>query len=387
MRPPGEVAVRSYEDSALLERAWARLDAGGIATLAQRTRRRRSRVQLLAAVSLFCLGIAVGRWTVGGTSSNSPSATVSAESSLARTSHALSATGEPDLTPALAADGRQLRPASEAVRKNRERGPRRTATRAAAVLPQDSPPGPELSPTILEDGAVGTDEAPLGEPASPEPVSRAMWLVLAERGDFAAAFSELDHDGTFQAVLKASSAEELMTLADVARFAGREGRAILALRTVTERYRHDPNAPLAAMMLGNLLSRAGDRAGAAAAYALNRSLSPEGDFAEDALVRELDLALAERDLERVAELFQKYEAEFASESSVAGDSRLATLRAKAEALRAEQAARPSQEPDAQAPESTEHARGSASSGDDERTNADIDAPPGELSVSSAEESP
>jgi tetratricopeptide (TPR) repeat protein len=159
-------------------------------------------------------------------------------------------------------------------------------------------------------------EAKATEPAT----ERASWLILAERGDFAAAFSELDQGGTFQAVLQASSAEELMTLADVARFAGRDGRAIMALRQVTERYRDDPNAPLAAMMLGNLLSRAGDREGARAAYALNRTLSPDGDFAEDALVREL---------ERAEKLLQKYETEFPS------GSRLAAVRAEVEVLRAE----------------------------------------------------
>ena len=50
--------------------------------------------------------------------------------------------------------------------------------------------------------------------------------------------------------------------------------------------------------------------GAAAAYALNRRLSPGGDFAEDALVREFDMALEHGDLATVERLRAQYESEF-----------------------------------------------------------------------------
>lgn len=139
---------------------------------------------------------------------------------------------------------------------------------------------------------------------------KATWLVLAERGDFAAAFQALDESGGFDAVLVSGTPEELMTLVEVARFVGRNGRAIQALRAVTTRYESDPNAPIAAMILGNLLSKAGDAGGAAEAYALNRRLSPGGDFAEDALVREFDMAMADGDLPGVQRLRAQYEAEF-----------------------------------------------------------------------------
>jgi hypothetical protein len=142
------------------------------------------------------------------------------------------------------------------------------------------------------------------------PPPKATWLLSAERGDFAAAFQALDESGGFDAVLASGSPEELMTLVEVARFVGRNGRAIQALRAVTTRYESDANAPIAAMILGNLLSKAGDAGGAAEAYALNRRLSPGGDFAEDALVREFDMAMADGDLPSVQRLRAQYEAEF-----------------------------------------------------------------------------
>src|SRR5690606_28422932 len=79
---------------------------------------------------------------------------------------------------------------------------------------------------------------------------------------------------------------------------------------VIQLYPDDPNAPVAAMMLGNLLYRAGDVVGAAEAYALNRSLSPQGDFAEDALAREFEVALEAAHLERARALAMQYEREF-----------------------------------------------------------------------------
>src|SRR5690606_9873279 len=153
-------------------------------------------------------------------------------------------------------------------------------------------------------------EAPIIEAQEALAPPKASWIVSAERGDFAAAFQELDESGGFDSILATGGPEELMTLHEVARFVGRNGRAIQALRVVTTRYESDANAPIAAMILGNLLSRAGDAAGAAEAYALNRRLSPGGDFAEDALVREFDMAMADGDLASVERLKAQYEAEF-----------------------------------------------------------------------------
>lgn len=148
------------------------------------------------------------------------------------------------------------------------------------------------------------------EPALVLVVPPPRWLTLANGGEYRLAFQAVDEAGGFDAVVSRASAEELMTLADVARAAGQPGRAVQALREVLARDASDPNAPVAAMLLGNLLQRAGDYAGASEAYALNRRLSPRGDFAEDALARQFDVALDKGDLARARSLSAQYETEF-----------------------------------------------------------------------------
>jgi hypothetical protein len=136
------------------------------------------------------------------------------------------------------------------------------------------------------------------------------WEHLAETGDFEAARAALEAQGGFESVLGKASASELMTLADIARASGSRDRAIAALRRLVEFFREAPEAPLAAWTLGNLLDQSGDEAGAASAYALYRRLSPGGDFAEDALAREIDSALTLGKLELSARLIAQYENEF-----------------------------------------------------------------------------
>lgn len=280
--------LRSYADPAKLDRAWARLDG----KLAQR------RVgpnllghglvrQGLAAAALLTIGVGVGMAVERAQSEPAEVALTASE-----------VFASP--TPAGRRVERRALANQEEPSKRERAVPRRRVARALAPLAEETAEEPEAALTA-------EDLLPPIMELAPE---RPAWLKLAERGEFAAAFQEIDHEGGFDSVLASGSAEELMTLADVARFAGRQGRAIQALRAVTDRYREDPNAPIAAMMLGNLLSRAGDAVGAAEAYALNRSLSPGGDFAEDALVREFDMAVRAPDVERVKRLLSQYEQEF-----------------------------------------------------------------------------
>jgi TolA-binding protein len=107
-------------------------------------------------------------------------------------------------------------------------------------------------------------------------------------------------------VLGGSNSAQLMSLVDIARASGSRDQAIMALRRVVAAYPGTPEAPLAAWTLGNMLEQAGDEAGAAEAFALYRRLSPSGDFAEDAVVREVDAALTRGNLELAAELIDQY---------------------------------------------------------------------------------
>jgi TolA-binding protein len=136
------------------------------------------------------------------------------------------------------------------------------------------------------------------------------WEQLADDGDFEAANLALADAGGFEAVRATASAPQLMALVDVARASGSRDRAISALRRVVDAFPGAPEAPLAAWTLGNMLEQAGDEPGAREAFVLYRRLSPAGDFAEDALAREVGSAIAQGDLELATRLVAQYENEF-----------------------------------------------------------------------------
>ncbi len=136
------------------------------------------------------------------------------------------------------------------------------------------------------------------------------WQRQAQQGEYAAANRALKALGGFDAVLRSSTAEQLMSLVDVARATGQRGRAVAALRRVVEQFPGDPNAPLAAWTLANLLERSGDKAGAQKAFAAYRALSPKGDFAEDALARQVEATLEQGNLELAKKLAAQYEKDF-----------------------------------------------------------------------------
>ncbi len=137
----------------------------------------------------------------------------------------------------------------------------------------------------------------------------AEWQRLLEGGDFAGARRALDRQGGFDVAIAHASPAELMSLVDIARASGERGQAVSALRQVLS-HPDAPEAPLAAWTLGNLLDQAGDQPGAAQAFALYRRLSPAGDFAEDAAARQVDVALAEGNVELVTQLVEDYARDF-----------------------------------------------------------------------------
>src|SRR6478752_5277761 len=145
--------------------------------------------------------------------------------------------------------------------------------------------------------------------AAPSQAPLPEWQRLVELGDFPGAKRALDRQGGFDVAMAHASPSELMSLVDIARVSGERGQAISALRQVLA-HPEAPEAPLAAWTLGNLLDQAGDQPGAAQAFALYRRLSPAGDFAEDAAARQVDVALAEGNLELVTQLASDYARDF-----------------------------------------------------------------------------
>jgi transmembrane sensor len=103
------------------------------------------------------------------------------------------------------------------------------------------------------------------------------------------------------------SAQALLEEVDVARSQGRPDVAVGLLRRILREHPHDPRAPLAAFTLGRvLLNELGRPREAAAAFHEVRQKAPAGQFAEDALAREVDAWSAASEPSRARTLAEAY---------------------------------------------------------------------------------
>lgn len=173
------------------------------------------------------------------------------------------------------------------------------------------------APTSVQLGAAGapatTPEILLAPPAPTTllvPQASPQWESLADKGAYQAAWDALGQSSGFDSLLIRASADQLMSLSDIARGVKQGGRAMQALRGVLDRYPNDPSAQLAALTLSQMLGKAGDHAGAAKYAGLYRSLSPKGDFAEDALIQQIKSAVAQGDVEAAKKLSEQYEKDY-----------------------------------------------------------------------------
>ncbi|MCC6215927.1 MAG: hypothetical protein IT376_13765 [Polyangiaceae bacterium] len=281
-----EFEPRAWQDHATparVERIWDRLEE----SLAEAPAKARGRVAWVPAAVAVALvgGFALGRASVPA--AIAPALVAEPAAAGPRAAEA------PPPEPSVPGD----EPAREPPPAPAERA-RRVRARSAPAPSEVTvaPPSPPASPVA-------------GPTAAAEP-SEAGWERAAARGEWAVATGEVDRAGGFAAVARAASADQLMTLHEVMRRTGRRALAASALRQVFERFPSDPNAPLAAWTLATLLEKAGDRAGMAEALAVYRRLSPAGDFAEDALIRQLDAAIEQGDVARARELAQAHARDF-----------------------------------------------------------------------------
>jgi hypothetical protein len=273
--PSGTLRDQGTRDR--VDRVWQRLE-GELETAAPRSRVTLWWVPAAAAI-IFGAGVVVGsKWA-------RPEAAPVAVAEKPAANDPVS-TG---LAPAAARE--EPKPVQSAVAHHRAVAPRPRSTAVIPPLSDDEPVAIQV-------------EAPLAPPGPPE------WKQLADSGDFEAARTAIDRAGGFEAVLQSASPAQLMSLVDVARTAGQREVAVAALRRVVVDSPDSPEAPLAALTLGNMLEQAGDESGAAEAFALYRRLSPAGDFAEDATAREVEAALARGNWELAAGLVYKYEKDF-----------------------------------------------------------------------------
>lgn len=150
-----------------------------------------------------------------------------------------------------------------------------------ALAAEPKPSGPE--PPILQGPAPPPEaEAPARKTVVPD------WRELAARADYAAAWAAVEERG-FDTLRTRASAADLMTLADLARFARQPEKAASALTQIRERFAGTMEAGHAAFLLGRVASdQLGAPERAAPWFATYLNERPDGDFAPEAMGRLLD---------------------------------------------------------------------------------------------------
>lgn len=125
----------------------------------------------------------------------------------------------------------------------------------------------------------------LVQPASEAFSSKQGWRGQSERGEYDAAAERLLR-GDAKIIDEPAA---LMEAADALRFANQPLAAVDCLRRILRDHVTSPVAPLAGFTLGRvLLERLGQPSEAAEAFALARSLKPDGSLAQDALASEVE---------------------------------------------------------------------------------------------------
>jgi transmembrane sensor len=110
------------------------------------------------------------------------------------------------------------------------------------------------------------------------------WRSLCQSGDYDAAYRLLE-----SGVEVENDPAALMDAADAARLSNHPEVSVGYLRRVLRDHARSPVAPLAGFTLGRvLLERLGQPSEAAEAFALARSIAPQGSLAQDALAREVE---------------------------------------------------------------------------------------------------
>jgi TolA-binding protein len=134
------------------------------------------------------------------------------------------------------------------------------------------------------------DDDPNAPPATDAVVTTAPdWRARVKEVDYAGALELLRQQpgGLSGAIAAAKSATELMQITDVARTGGERSAAISALTRVVDSFPSDPNAQVAAYLLGKMYQEAGQTQLAQTYFDKSRSLSPEGALAEGALCKKI----------------------------------------------------------------------------------------------------
>jgi hypothetical protein len=156
--------------------------------------------------------------------------------------------------------------------------PNRASSAAPAACAPCAQPEPEQAPA-LNDASTGSSATPAEASSGPS------WRSLAAAGKHREAMALLDREG-FESHVASASAEDLRTLADIARFAGQTGRAKHALLEL--RRKHGVGGSTA-FVLGRIELAQGSSAQAVQWFETYLQEAPSGPLAEQALGRIFDI--------------------------------------------------------------------------------------------------
>lgn len=157
-------------------------------------------------------------------------------------------------------------------------GPRETASLSAE---RASPSAPLVSVPLPSASVVESPPDPSSE--SPKEV-RLSWSARIAKGDFASVLAEADARG-IESTLASAPLDDLMALADAARYGGRGGVATQVLETVRKRFPGSQPASTAAFLLARAADDGGNAGRAIALY--DATMSEGGAFAAEALGRKM----------------------------------------------------------------------------------------------------
>lgn len=173
-----------------------------------------------------------------------------------------------------------------------------SSTSGAHVTEADAPPAVVPSSTAAAPVVTGTAEPTIvpsssaevssadPSPSSASSAKRSSWSEKVASGHYADVLSEADARG-IDTVTAQSGPDDLMALADAARYGGRSDVANKALRAVRSRFAGTKSASTAAFLLGRMAEGSGQTSAAIGFY--DATVAERGAFASEALGRKMVL--------------------------------------------------------------------------------------------------
>ncbi|WP_437812572.1 FecR domain-containing protein [Sorangium sp. So ce1078] len=181
-----------------------------------------------------------------------------------------------------------------------------------AVVAQPEPRRARVASLPRSSAEVAPSAAPVDAPAA-APVAAPDWRARYNAGNVAEALQSLKQQsgGVDGAIASAKTARELMDLSDLLRAKGGDlSAAMRAFARVVEGFPTDAYAPIAAYKLGDIYAGMGEQAQAAKYFEQARSLSPEGNLAEDSFCKRIRTEVVAGHKEEASQMAKEYVAKY-----------------------------------------------------------------------------